>query len=79
MHLAVHTEWKHKYDCPINTTLSLVSFLLISYRTPYGREFEITGCTKFNKFKAEDIHNHFIVVTGNMEELLSKLDTTTND
>lgn len=34
-------------------------------RTPFGREFEATACSKFNLHKVEMEHNHFMVVTGN--------------
>lgn len=42
-------------------------------RTPFGREYEATGCTKFTVHKAEDVHNHFMIVTGDyLVELESK-------
>ena len=44
-------------------------------RTPFGREYEVTAKTKYNVHKVEDVHNHFMIVSGNMEEEISKLDT----
>ncbi|XP_003386638.1 PREDICTED: cilia- and flagella-associated protein 161-like [Amphimedon queenslandica] len=34
------------------------------HKTPYGLEYEITACTKFNKHKVEDTNNQFMIVTG---------------
>lgn len=44
------------------------------HRTPFGREFEVTACTKYNTHKAEDLHNHFMLVTGDPQELAASLD-----
>lgn len=42
-------------------------------RTPFGREFETTGKTRYNLHKIELEHNHFMVVTGSyLEELIAK-------
>eukprot|EP00731_Ephydatia_muelleri_P016538 Em0009g962a len=38
-------------------------------RTPYGREYELTACTKYDIHKAEDPINHFMIVTGDLEKL----------
>lgn len=52
--------------------------LLLNYvffRTPFGHEYEATAFTKYNIHKAEDILNHFMVVTGTyLEELISKME-----
>lgn len=29
--------------------------------TPFGREYEVTACTKLNTHKVEDTHNHFMI------------------
>ena len=43
------------------------------HRTPFGREFETTGATRYNLFKVELEHNHFMVITGTyLEDLIAK-------
>jgi hypothetical protein len=44
-----------------------------TYKTPFGRELEVTGHTHFNTHKAEDVHNHFMVVTGSLEDAVASL------
>lgn len=40
-------------------------------RTPFGREYEVTACSKFDSHNAEDPQNHFMVVAGNPEAVLA--------
>ena len=42
-------------------------------RTPFGREYEVTACTKFNTHKAEDVNNYFMIVTGDPREVAPSL------
>lgn len=45
-------------------------------RTPFGREYETTGATRFTiPQKVEDVHNHFMIVTGDYLEDLLKQDS----
>ncbi|CAI8016469.1 Cilia- and flagella-associated protein 161 [Geodia barretti] len=44
-----------------------------TYKTPFGRELEVTGHTHLNTHKAEDVHNHFMVVTGSLEDAVASL------
>lgn len=39
------------------------------YRTPFGREYEVTANTKLNPHKAEELCNHFVVVMGGPAEV----------
>lgn len=48
----------------------MLCFEIASFcRTPYGREYEVTACTKYDIHKAEDPMNHFMVVTGDLEKM----------
>ena len=49
--------------------------LLLSFmrRTPFGREYELTACTKFNTHKAEDVDNYFMIITGDPREVAPSL------
>ena len=42
-------------------------------KTPFGREHEVTACTKYNTHKAEDEHNHFIISTVDPQDIVAAL------
>ena len=44
-----------------------------THRTPFGREYEVTACTRFNTHKAEDVDNYFMIVTGDPREVAPSL------
>ena len=46
---------------------------LCTCRTPFGREYEVTACTKFNTHKAEDVDNYFMMITGDPREVAPSL------
>ena len=46
---------------------------LCACRTPFGREYEVTACTKFNTHKAEDVDNYFMMITGDPKEVVPSL------
>ena len=46
---------------------------ICSHRTAFGREMEVTGQTHFNTHKVEDLQNHFMVVTGSLEDTVASL------
>ena len=57
--------------CKTNQHLSVHTEWM--HRTPFGREYEVTACTKFNTHKAEDVNNHFMLITGDPQELAAVL------
>lgn len=44
-----------------------------THKTPFGREFETTACTKFNTHKVEDLHNHFVIATESPQDLVASV------
>ena len=85
MHLAVHDDWTlrliiFKVLFELLLLLKHILFTFIS-RTAFGREFEVTSCTKWNEHKFEDHHNHFMVVTreGYLATATTSTTTNTND
>lgn len=58
----------------MHTAYHIVTFL--TSRTAFGREMEVTGQTHYNTHKMEDTHNHFMVVSGSLEEVTASLAPT---
>lgn len=66
-HLSVLTEFHHK--SVYSQFSSHYYYCIVSCRTPFGREYEVTANTKLNPHKAEELNNHFVVVMGSPAEV----------
>jgi hypothetical protein len=49
--------------CKTNQNLSLNDNY--KHKTPFGLEYEVTACTKYNQHKMEETNNHFMIKVGN--------------
>ena len=60
-----YTEYCHQQV--VNQWVWLITFI---FRTPFGLEYEATACTKYNQHKFEDVHNQFMILVGDPEQIL---------